>query len=128
VNRSTTAIGPPHLGQRHSGCAIGAVEVSDSFFGGGAWRAAQHRGSRAARVPAENSIALKSVNSAREGTNSSVSESACRIAECERPRRYRLPERRVTAARYVYILKRKRLLKLLVVHIDGEVLPPVAVQ
>jgi choline dehydrogenase-like flavoprotein len=79
-------------------------------------------------VPAENSIALKSVNSAREGTNSSVSENACRIAECERPRRYRLPERRVTAARYVYILKRKRLLKLLVVHIDGEVLPPVAVQ
>ena len=38
-----------------------------------------------ARVPAENSIALKSVNSAREGTNSSVSENACRIAECERP-------------------------------------------
>src|ERR1017187_7631179 len=50
VNRSTTAIGPPHLGQRHSGCAVGAVEVSDSFFGGVAWRAAKHRGSRAARL------------------------------------------------------------------------------
>ena len=44
MNRSTTAIGPPHLGQRHSGCAVGAVEVSDSFFGGVAWRAAKHRG------------------------------------------------------------------------------------
>src|SRR5579864_843453 len=50
VNRSTTTIGPRHLGQRHSGCARGAVEASDSFFGGVAWRAAQHRGSRAARL------------------------------------------------------------------------------
>jgi hypothetical protein len=32
VNRSTTAIGPPHLGQRHSGCTVGAVGASDSFF------------------------------------------------------------------------------------------------
>jgi hypothetical protein len=48
VNRSTTAIGPPHLGQRHSGCAVGAVDVSDSFFGGVARRAAKHRGSKAA--------------------------------------------------------------------------------
>jgi hypothetical protein len=38
-------------------------------------------------VPAENSITLKSVNSAREGTTSSVSENTCRITECERPRR-----------------------------------------
>src|ERR1700741_1779870 len=50
VNRSTTTMGPPHLGQRHSGCAVGAVEVSDSLFGGVAWRAAKHRGSRAARL------------------------------------------------------------------------------
>jgi hypothetical protein len=41
---------------------------------------------------------------------------------------YRLPEQRVTAAGSVYILKRKRLLKLPVVRIDGEVLSPVAVQ
>ena len=38
MNRSTTAIGPPHLGQRHSGCGVGAVDVSD-WFGGVAWRA-----------------------------------------------------------------------------------------
>jgi hypothetical protein len=41
---------PPHLGQRHSGCGVGAVDVSDSFFGGVAWRAAKHCGSRAARL------------------------------------------------------------------------------
>jgi hypothetical protein len=49
VNRPTTAIGPPHLGQRHSGCAVGAVDVSD-WFGGVGWRAAKHRGSMAARL------------------------------------------------------------------------------
>ncbi len=46
MKRSTTAIGPPQLGQRHSGCKVVAVEVSDSSFGGVAWRAAKHRGSR----------------------------------------------------------------------------------
>src|ERR1700758_3226161 len=43
-------MGPPHLGQRHSGYAVGGVEVSDSLFGGVAWRAAKHHGSRAARL------------------------------------------------------------------------------
>ena len=33
MNRSTTTMGPPQLGQHHSGCAVGAVEVSDSLFG-----------------------------------------------------------------------------------------------
>jgi hypothetical protein len=41
VNRSTTAIGAPHLGQRQSGCAIGAVEFSDSFSG---WRGVESGG------------------------------------------------------------------------------------
>src|SRR6202030_3076719 len=50
VNRWTTAIGPPQLGQRHSGCAVGVIDVSDSCFGGVEWRAAKHRGSRAARL------------------------------------------------------------------------------
>jgi len=35
VNRSTTTMGAPHLGQRHSGCTVGAVEVSDVFRGSG---------------------------------------------------------------------------------------------
>ncbi len=33
-NRSTTTIGPPHLGQRHRGWVVSAVEGSDWFFGG----------------------------------------------------------------------------------------------
>jgi hypothetical protein len=49
VNRSTTAIGPPHLGQRHRSCVVGAVEVFDSCFGGVTWRAVKHRGKRVAR-------------------------------------------------------------------------------
>jgi len=49
VNRSTTTIAPPHLGQRHSDCAVGGVDVSDSLFGGVAWRVAKHRGSMVAR-------------------------------------------------------------------------------
>jgi len=48
VNRSTTAIGPPQLGQRHSGCGVGVVDVSD--FGEEVWRAAKHRGRRVARL------------------------------------------------------------------------------
>jgi hypothetical protein len=41
---------------------------------------------------------------------------------------YRLPEQRITAAGSMYILKRKRWLKLPVVRIGGEVHPPAAVQ
>ena len=31
MNHSTTAIGPPHLGQRHSGCAVEAFDVSETI-------------------------------------------------------------------------------------------------
>jgi len=47
VNRSTTTIGPPHLGQRHSGCAVGEVE---SFFGEVAWKAVKQSGKSEARL------------------------------------------------------------------------------
>jgi hypothetical protein len=32
VSRSTTSMGSPQLGQRHSGCSAGTVDVCDSFF------------------------------------------------------------------------------------------------
>ena len=75
-------------------------------------------GDRAA-VPTENSIALKKRERhprGREGANSSDSESTCRIAELLNDPPCRLPEQ-ITAAGSVYILKRKGLLKLPVVHI-----------
>ena len=50
VNRSMTTIGPPHLGQRHRGWVVDAVEGSDSACGGSAWRARKHSGKRAARL------------------------------------------------------------------------------
>src|SRR3974390_3799327 len=50
VNRSTTSMGPPHLGQRHRGWVVDAVEGSDSACGGSAWRAAKHSGKRVARL------------------------------------------------------------------------------
>src|SRR6266850_5832213 len=58
--------------------------------------------------------------------NSSVSESTCRRVVNDPP--YRLPGQRIAAAGSVYILKRKRWLKLPVVRIGGEVHPPAAVQ
>ena len=44
------------MGQRHSVCAVGAVDVSDSFLGGVAWGAAKHRGSRAACLGAKQCV------------------------------------------------------------------------
>jgi len=51
VNRSPRTIGPPQLGRRHSGCAVGAVEVSDSSLG---WSGAE---SGAASVGEEAEVA-----------------------------------------------------------------------
>jgi len=55
VSRSTPAIGPAHLGQRHQGWVVGAIEGSDWACGGTAWRAAKHSGKRVARQHGQGS-------------------------------------------------------------------------
>ncbi len=69
----------------------------------------------------------KSVSSTRVGMNSSVSESTCRITECERPA---VPAPGAEDHRRgvcVYI-KEEATAQAAVVRIGGEVLPPAAVQ
>jgi hypothetical protein len=79
-------------------------------------------------VPTENSIALKKREQHSRGNEFLGLRKYLSNRRVLNDPPYRLPEQRFTAAGSVHILKRKRLLKLPVVRIDGEVLPPAAVQ
>jgi hypothetical protein len=78
-------------------------------------------------VPTENSIALKKRGQHSRGDEFLGLRKHLSNRRVVNDLPYRLPEQ-ITAVGSVYILKRKRLLKLPVVRIGGEVLPPGAVQ
>jgi hypothetical protein len=78
-------------------------------------------------VPTENSIALKKREQHSGGNEFLGLRKHLSNRRVVNDPPYRLPEQ-ITAAGSVYILKRKRWLKLPVVRIGGEALPPGAVQ
>src|SRR5882724_9634396 len=79
-------------------------------------------------VPTENSIALKKREQHSRGNEFLGLRKHLSNRRVVNDPPYRLPEQRITTAGSIYILKRKRWLKLPVVRIGGEVLPPAAVQ
>ena len=89
---------------------------------------------RSLGVPTENSIALKKREQHSRGNEFLGLRKHLSNRRVVNDPPYRLPEQKITAAGSMYILKsmhilkRKRLRKLPVVRIGGEVLPPAAVQ